>query len=355
MPAIPEQASQLLRDIQEHDRSGMLSLIIDLPGQVEEALQICGGVDLSALSAQVRNVCICGMGGSAIGGDLIGACVADELKRPFFVNRNYTLPGFVGDGSLVVVCSYSGNTEETLAAYEAANARQAQIVCITGGGALGERADANGHTLIRLPGGQPPRSALGYLAIPVVHVLHAARLISDRSHQIAEMVAVLETLRERLRPESSNNPANEIATQLQGGVPLIYADTALAPVVARWRGQLCENSKMLAFGNVFPELNHNEIVGWGQGKLDRLFRVVLLRDKAESPGIRRRMALTEQIIGKHGTPVIQVESTGQSVFARFFSLTYLADFVSFYLAIHNEVDPGSIENIDLIKAGLRDS
>ncbi len=344
-----------LEEIKNYDTEGMLELILDFPEQLCRAVEGARETKLSVNADHIQNVCVSGMGGSAIAGDVIEACVGSELEVPYTVNRNYTQPGFVNEKTLAIFCSYSGNTEETLAAYDEACRRRAQVVCITSGGKLAELAEINRQIVFRIPDGQPPRSALGYLAVPLAFTLWRANLIASPVKQLEETISILRSV--KAASQRAENQAKEIAAKLMGRIPLIYsAAGSFAPVGRRWRGQICENSKMLAFSNVFPELNHNEIVGWGPvTSINQNFQVVYLRDRETHPRVQRRMQLTREIIEKHTTPVIQVESQGVGLFARVFSLIYLGDFVSFFLAIRNKLNPTAIQNIDFIKMGMQNS
>lgn len=349
--------SELTRqEIQQFDSDGMLNRILSFPQQMQTADEIARAASLDIKSEQIRNVCVVGMGGSAIGGDVARMCFADALKIPYIVNRYYNVSNFVDENTLVIISSYSGKTEETLSSYREARERKAQIVCISSGGTLSEEAKRSGHAVISIPGGAPPRSALGYLAVPLIYTLHTSGLIPDPSAQIQETIDLLEKLRSEYSPESDANLAKEIARKLQNKIPLIFASVDRFEAAAmRWKGQFSENSKVLAFCNVFPELNHNEVVGWGPlANVNKNFQAIYLRDKEDHDRVQKRMALTRTIIEKQSGTVIEVESRGDAIMARIFSLIFLGDMTSFYLAILNRVDPTAIKNIDFIKSGLQD-
>ncbi|MFQ5709095.1 MAG: bifunctional phosphoglucose/phosphomannose isomerase [bacterium] len=341
-------------EIAKYDTDAMLDRILNFPAQLREAHRITQETDLRFDSTSIANVCLAGMGGSAISGDVVKGLVHTHLRVPMVVNRHYTLPAFVARDSLVILSSYSGNTEETLEAYDQACAKKAQIVCVTSGGKLRSKAEANRHPVVSIPTGFPPRAALGYLCIPILFVLQCAQLIVYPESDLFETIELLQKLREAYHPAIANNKAKAISLKLQGRIPLIYASVAGFEAVAlRWKAQLDENSKVMAFCNVFPELNHNEIMGYGPlQEISQQFQVISLKDRNDHPQVQKRMAITREIIEKGSNPVIEVESEGNSLLARMFSLIYLGDMVSFYLAILNQVNPTSIDNIDYLKRRL---
>jgi len=339
------------------DPSAMTELIFGLPEQMETALQLASSADLRIPGRSFKNICVLGMGGSAIGGDIVRSYAFHTLRLPMWVNRHYELPACVDEHSLVIACSYSGGTEETLAAYQQAVDRRAAIVCITSGGQLTEQAERHGHPIVRIPGGQPPRSALGYLCIPILTCLAQNGLMPPQEAAIEESVAVLRHMCETLHPDVQENTALIIAQQLYGKIPLILGSVPHVEAVAqRWKGQLSENAEVMAFANVFPELNHNEIMGWGPYRdLNRNIKVVYLRDREEHHRIRLRMTISKAIFEKHTGEVLEVHSSGTGLLARMFSLILWGDVVSLYLAFLNQVDPTAIENIDYLKRSLTNS
>ncbi|MFQ5751552.1 MAG: bifunctional phosphoglucose/phosphomannose isomerase [bacterium] len=337
--------------IAQFDSQGMLNLILRFPQQLQDAQNISKENNIDFRAAQISNICATGMGGSAISGDIVRSYLTSILKVPFFVNRYYSLPNFVDENSLVIVSSYSGNTEETLSAYADACKRKAKIVCITSGGALAEMAQANKHPLFLIPMGYPPRAALGYLTVPFLYCLHFAGIISDPEEALLETITLLNSLSKDYHPDIGQNLPKQIAYQLKGKIPLIYASVYGFEAVAwRWKGQLSENSEVLAYCNFFSELNHNEIMGWGPlQELNHNFQIIYLNDRDYPVKIRKRMTVTKDIIEKQTAPIIEVESTGSSLLSRIFSLIFLGDMVSLYLAVLNQVDPSPVQNIDYLK------
>jgi len=343
--------------IKKIDPQGMYDLLLSFPVQVDTAYAIGQRCPLPEVKpSSVKNIVLAGMGGSAIGGDLARSYLAEDLKIPFLICRNYTLPDFVGPDSLVIASSYSGNTEETIEVYQQAKDAGATLLAITTGGKLAEKADADGTPLIKIPPGLPPRAALGYSFVPLLVSLWRMKLAPDRCMDFFGGEHILKQGVEEYKVEVplSENLAKEIATKLHRKLPIIYSATDhFDAVAARFKGQLCENSKMLSFFNFFPEFNHNELVGWNKlYDLQPHLAVVILRDEDDHHRIRRRMELVKGIVEDLQVPVYELESKGSCLLERIFSLIQLGDFISFYLAILNEVDPTPVRVIDYLKSEL---
>ena len=342
-------------DIQTIDRSGMYNLIRDFPAQVEEAVAIGKKADIRLRVKSIKQIVLCGLGGSAIGGDLLRSYLAGELNVPLSVNRHYTLPASVGPETLVIISSYSGNTEETNAAHKEALKRNARILCISSNGNTEKLAGKTGAPLIKVPGGLPPRAALGYSFFPLLIALSRLGLIKNKSRDISETLALLERKSAvYAEPDPASNEALRLAEQLHGRIGVIYSSTERFDAVnTRWRGQIAENGKSLAFGHVLPEMNHNELVGWKvlQEQM-REMQVFFLRDKDDHPRVQIRMDITRGVIEKYTTRVTDVWSEGSSLLARIFSLVYLGDWMSFYLSIMHTTDPTPVEVIDFLKREL---
>ncbi len=338
------------------DPGGMLRSIEELPEQCRAAVQLAHEAPLPG-GLTLQQVMVLGMGGSAIGGDLLRALVADRCPVPIQVNREYSVPASVGAGTLVIAASYSGNTEETLQAADEAASRGAFVIAITTGGLLAQRAQAAGWPLLRIPGGLQPRAALGYAFLPLVVLCQRLGLIPDVSADLEESIAVLSAQRQRLGGEvpTAQNPAKQLALQLYGKLPLIYGSGGWRGVAAyRWKTQINENAKAPAVWNTFPELNHNETVGWEVPEaVTRQFQVVVLRDQEDPAPIRRRIEVTSQIMAPHVAGISEVWAEGRSPLARLLSLIYPGDFASCYLAYLYGVDPSPVRVIDYLKSQLR--
>ena len=341
--------------IRQHDPKGMRNLILNFPKQAEEAVAIGNAAKIKLNISKIRNIIITGLGGSAIGGDLLRSYLADKCAVPVIVNRHYYFPEYVDKNSLVIISSYSGNTEETVSAYKDAIKRKAMIFCITSGGEVERIAKKNKHPYIKIPGGLPPRAALGYSFFPTLIALSKLGFIKDQKKEIKETLALLNTLSARYSDHASPvNRALNLAKTIHGKLPLIYSGADKFDTVnTRWRGQITENAKTLAFGHVFPELNHNEIVGWEVlTDIMRKIHVVILRDSEDYKRIKLRMDVSKGIIGGLADGITEVYTEGKSLLARTFSLLYLADWLSFYLAMLNGVDPSPVKKIDFLKEEL---
>ena len=338
------------------DPRSMRTLVEKFPEQAEYAAQTSRNLRLS-VPEKIRSLVVTGLGGSAIGGDLVRSIAGQHLKYPFLVNRDYDLPGFVDDTCLVFACSYSGNTEETLSAYEQARQAKAAIICITSGGQLEALARRDSFPVLPLPGGLPPRAALAYSLFTLLGAMESLRFIPDQSSAIREALNLLKELAVKYglaNPESAN-PAKSLARSLSGKIVAVYGSNAILDAAAyRWRSQIAENSKNLAFHHVLPEMNHNELVGWLLPEAAvKNVGVVFLRDKGDHPQVQRRFDLTREIIAGKAGSMNEVWSQGESLLARVLSVILLGDFVSLYLAYLNNIDPSPVQVIDYLKQKLR--
>lgn len=340
------------------DKSNMLKILTGFPAQCEEALGIGKRFAIPrSYFKGINKIVFLGVGGSAIGGDLIRDYLLGEIGVPIIVHRNYTLPEFVDRATLLFACSYSGDTEETLSAYKEGIKRKCRIIALTSGGSLKERTGKDGVPCVIIPGGLPPRGALGYSSIPILALLSKAGLIKKKDADIMKASRLMAQMyKEELSPDinTAKNIAKSIAINLYHKIPVIYGASDHTDVaVTRWRGQIAENSKSLASSHLFPEMNHNEIVGWEYPK--RLLKeliVILLRDAQDNPRVQKRMDITGAMIKKESGGIIEVRSRGSDLFTRLFSLIYIGDFVSFYLALINRVDPTPVERIKYLKKEL---
>ena len=342
--------------IERLDPGGMRGHLEGFPQHLGEALEIGRTAKLTVSGSGVSSVVVFGMGGSAIGGELAGGSLFEQVGVPFEVVRGYAVPAHVGTDTLAVVSSYSGNTEETLAAYSAATARGSRIVCSTTGGEVAHIAETAGHDLVRIPGGLPPRAALAYSLIPLIVILSRLGLISDRADEIDAAARAATRAVELFGVDSPTtaNAAKDLALWLHGWIPVVYGTPPRTSVIAnRWAGQFSENAKVVAHRNELPEMNHNEVVGWsGERPLGGAARVVFLRDADDHQRVVRRIEITREEIARSGAESRAVESFGDSALARLVSLVLLGDFASFYLAVLGGVDPTPVKPIDRLKAAL---
>ena len=337
------------------DPAGMTRLIEELPRQWREAEAIARQAPLQGIG-EPRNVVVLGMGGSAIGGDLVKTLLEPTAPVPIAVNRDYSLPAYVGKGTLVVASSYSGNTEETLVSAAEAHRRGATVVAITTGGRLAEDATANGWPLIRIPSGLSPRAAIGYSFVPLYVLMERIGLAPSVAAELAETAELLEQLKARYGADVpvAENPAKQLALSLKGKLPLIYGSYGWTGMAAyRWKTQINENSKAPAIYNAFPELNHNETVGWEvPEEVTRMIELVILRDRHDNKRTQARIDITREIVEERVSGITELWSEGESPVARLFSLIYPGDFVSLYLAMVYKVDPTPVRMIDLLKSRL---
>jgi glucose/mannose-6-phosphate isomerase len=337
------------------DPRSMHSLMESFPDQIAAAAHAGRSLSLS-MPHGTRVLVVAGLGGSAIGGDLARSIAAPHLTIPLVVSRDYELPQFVDASSLVFACSYSGNTEETISCYQQARRVKAPIVCITSGGQLEAMAAKDSVPVIRIPGGLPPRAALGYSLMTLLAALEAMGIIPPMTESVQEALTLLADLRKEYgvsNPET-RNAAKTIAHSLKGKLVVIYGSNGITDAVAyRWRSQIEENGKNLASHHQLPEMNHNELVGW-QHPAEVLQRagVVFLRDKGDHPQVQRRFELTREVIAAKAGAVHEVWSKGDSLLARVLSVIYLGDFISLYLAYLNNADPTPVQVIESFKTKL---
>ncbi|MCX5703113.1 MAG: bifunctional phosphoglucose/phosphomannose isomerase, partial [Candidatus Omnitrophica bacterium] len=333
-------------------------LLLDFPQQCRAAVNIAENTKILLEKKNFNQIVFAGMGGSAIGADFVRSYLYFEIKIPIQVFREYTLPNYIDSSTLVFVSSYSGNTEETISAYKEAKERGANLIVISSGGLLKECATKDKITFIEIPAGSPPRCALGYLSIVPLCVLARLGLIKDTRGNINSMVELLEELKNKnLNPRigQKDNIAKAIALKLFNKFTVIYSSSVHFDICAtRLKGQLAENSKALSSSHLFPEMNHNEIMGWeNPEKLFKNFVVVMLRDKGMHPRVAKRMDITRDILKKAGIKsIIEVFSRGEGLLSRIFSLIYIGDFTSYYLAILYGIDPTPVERVTYLKNEL---
>lgn len=348
-----------LKAIQKCDPANMAGLIHRFADQMREAGEIGASLELpSQLGAGISHIVFSGLGGSAIGADFIRSYLTYELPVPVLVNRHYRLPAFVNEKTLLILSSYSGDTEETLSSFEEGLKRRSRLLAISSGGELSRLAQRHSIPLIRIPGGLPPRAALGYSAIPLLIALSKIGFQkSYRPEELKEARTLLQTLSDAqygISVPFEKNRAKQFAKHIFERYPVVYASTDHFDVVAlRWRGQLEENAKALSSHHVFPEMTHNELVGWEHSaKLLKQCIVFLLRDAGDHPRVQVRMDVTADLIGQSAVQVIHVFSEGEGLLARMFSLIHLGDWISFYLAVLYQTDPTPVKAIQQLKAKL---
>lgn len=335
----------------------MAQWLYELPEQLRGSLELPFDLPASYLEQRYNAIVVCAMGGSAIGGDILRVGAAAQLPCPLLVHRSYGLPAWANRDTLVCAVSYSGNTEETLSAYATAVERGARRLVLSAGGELSRRAHQHGDALITVPDGLMPRAALGWLFAPLALALEQMGLLHGLRDDIHATAELLTAMRGELSADSAAaaNPARELARRLQGQLPLIWGVTGTTEAAAqRWKAQLNENAKVPAWYNLLPELDHNEIVGLELPEeiLERVV-LILLRDPGDSPRLQKRIAITRELVAPRVRAVIEIPARGHSLLARIFSLVYLGDYTSYWLARDSGIDPVAIERIDALKHLLR--
>lgn len=324
----------------------MRQLIEDFPAQLDHAFSNADNTSLVYPGETFSNLVICGLGGSGIGGKIAAQLVQDEAHIPIFICNDYSLPGFVGKSTLVIVSSYSGNTEETVSAMEQALKAGATVATITSGGAVLRLSEQNGLNCIEIPGGHPPRSQFGYSIVSLFRLLIHYKVISPNWwDQLRGLGTFLQSVQSTLI-----NRATSITSEIGQKIPAIYAEIRLEGVITRWRQQINENSKMLCWHHVYPEMNHNEIVGWEGGSSNIV--VLMLKSGDDHPRSSMRMNITKQLYEKKGAKVVEIEDRGNNRLQRVMYFVSLGDWVSLLLAEKQGIDPVSIVAIDFLKNEL---
>ncbi len=345
-----------LEYIQSIDSQQMWDHLTGFPEQWKEAMEMTEELDLVIEQERIDNICFAGMGGSAIGADLLRAYSYRTCPCPIQVIRHYEIPNWIDQNTLFIGCSFSGNTEETLTALEAARDKDAQAVAVTSGGEMMLKAAKEEFDYIKIPGGMPPRAALAYSFIPLYRIFQHLNFIDEGETGLKEAGAFLAEQNELLSDPEDNEALN-LAEELYDTLPIFYSDaTMMEPVNLRWRSQLAENAKTLAYGNTLPEMNHNEIVGWERlVHLTGRLSVVMLMDKEDNPRVQRRMEIVQELIEDQTASLHVLKTRGQTRLTRIFSLIQMADWTSFYLAMISNVDPTPIAKIDLLKSKLAEA
>jgi glucose/mannose-6-phosphate isomerase len=334
------------------DTAGQVDDILGLPDQLRDALWRVESAGLEARDTP-GGLIVAGMGGSAIGGALARAALGDRASRPIVLARDYALPAWTTPDTTVLCASYSGNTEETLAVYEAAGALGAPRIVATTGGKLAEAARKESVPVIPLPGGFQPRAAVAYSLIVALEVAGLCGA-GERLHAEIDVAAAhAERLVEEWGPSGPEDSLSKtLARGLHGTVPQIAGASLTAPIAYRWKTQINENAKTPCFSHELPELDHNEIVGWHGARALGRFSAVFLDDSDLHPRVRQRIELTRGLIAAEAAATYRVDSIGESRIERLISLVLLGDLVSLYLAVLRGVDPSPVEMIERLKNAL---
>ncbi|MBK8621794.1 MAG: bifunctional phosphoglucose/phosphomannose isomerase [Saprospiraceae bacterium] len=324
----------------------MDQLIDSFPQQIKEALEISRSLDLTTGNVEVHEVVIAGMGGSGIGGDFVQQILSDECHVPVFVIKGYDLPAFADKNTLIIVSSYSGKTEESVSVLHKAMISSCQIVCLSSGGKVEEEAVKNKLPFVKIPVGySSPRACLGYSVVLQLAILQQYGFV--KSGMMDGFMVASDLI--KFEKDEIKNKAKNIAEQLIGKIVVIYSTGTFEPNAVRLRQQLNENAKMLCWHHTFPEMNHNELVGWADKSP---LAVLFLRNKDDFRKNAKRMDITKEIIQDKTNTLIELYSKGQSRIEKMIYLIHICDWISFYVAKSRNVDPVEIRVIEFLKSSL---
>lgn len=334
-----------LRDTAEYDQ------------QFSQGWELAQTFELSSITGPIENILVLGTGGgSAASVNLIKSYLFDELRVSVQLNQGYSIPAHASDKTLIIVVSHSGNTEEVVSGYEQAIAAGAQVAVITAGGKVLEMARNHGHAHLVVPGGMMPRIVLGYIFLPILMILTKLGLAADKSEEVEETIALFTRLQSEYGPQAplTVNTAKQIASEMDGLTPVIYGTLPYFDAPAwRWKNQLGENGKVMAFWNAIPSLHHDEAVGWdAPAAMLKGYHFTLIRDTEDSDKTSKRVEISAGILRERAGAVRVVHSQGVSRMARLFSIVYLADYVSLYTALIRGVDPTPVDVINLFKSKM---
>ncbi len=354
----PKTRTSVLDDISEIrriDKSDMLQFSVEASRHYREATRLADKIH--APYTKPDNVIVAGMGGSAIGGELLKDYARNQAAVPIEVSKDYTLPAYAGKRSLVVVVSYSGDTEESLSSFLDAMKRECMVYCISSGGSLLEHAGRLKVPHLCVPEGMQPRAASPYLVVPQLVLLEKMGLASGVTEGLAEAVPVLGKISRENMPEkpTSASPAKSLASEIDGTIPVTYGFGIYRGVAQRWKQQFNENAKIPAKWEVFPELDHNEVVSWEKASaLAKDFSTIFLRDKNEPAEVRSRIETTKTLMPR-ASKQFEVWSQGKSTLARMLSTLLVGDFTSVYLAVLRGVDPTPVQTLVTLKKKIAET
>ncbi|MBI5661041.1 MAG: bifunctional phosphoglucose/phosphomannose isomerase [Ignavibacterium album] len=337
--------------IQKYDTQNQYQVLKETYKQIEFTIQN-SYPDFGFNIDQIDKIIISGLGGSAISGDLLKNFLKEELSVPVIVNRNYFLPSFADEKTLLIASSYSGNTEETLSSFSEAVKKGCKVICISTGGKLEKLAQEHSAAFIRLQKGFQPRYALGLSFFTLLKVFEKLKLIGNQKEVTENIISLWK--RRAAEYSTEDNLAVSIAQQLVGFIPVIYSASDYSNAVGyRLKSQLNENSKLHAFHHEFPEMNHNEIIGWETHQQKNLHtKVIYILDETYHPQIKKRFQIVSEFIKKSDTEIISLKSQEKDFKVRIMDLIFLADWISFYLGVFRGFDPSEIEYINLLKERL---
>lgn len=353
--------------VKKLDKSGMLKACEETPRFCKDALtqarkvKIPNNIKISdklMINYKIpKNIIIVGMGGSAIGGEILRDWLIDRVSIPINISQEYFPPAYVDEDSLVIVVSYSGETEETLSTFVKALSKQCMIVTVSSGGHLKSFSQKLELPHISIPANLPaPRAAIAYTFFPLIALLKKFKVLKEIDEEFIETLDVLKQIIEEnsSKTPSGDNEAKKIAFEIGDTIPIIYGFGQYKAIARRIKCQFNENSKVPSRFDVFSELNHNEIVGWeAPPRCTKNFSVILIRDPEEPPELNRRIEITKQVVAAKAHKVIEIHARGEYALTKIFSTLLLGDFISIYLALLRGVDPTSTKNIDRLKKEMK--
>lgn len=348
------------REIDAYDKSHLLSSIEDLPKQIADAWQQVEALPLAPQEPRPARLVVAGMGGSALGGLLLKDLLSDKLTLPLEVCRGYTLPAYVDRASLVMLSSYSGNTEETLSCAKEALERRAQVVVMTTGGELENFALAHELPLYKIDArynqsGQP-RMAIGYMVVGLLALLHKLGLVTVNQTELTDLVARLPSLIAKLSPESSTSSAKLLAYNTYDKTVVLVAAEHLVGAVHITNNQLNENAKVLTAEWPLPEFNHHYMEGLSHPtKLREDVYFLLYNSSLYSPALTKRVKLTRAVIADAGYEVEVIQATAPTKLEQAFEIVTLGSFLSLYLAMLYKIDPSPVPRVDWFKSKMQTS
>ena len=339
----------------EIDKDDMYQSIWDFPENIIDAIELSENIILKNEYLDVNNIIIAGMGGSAIGGDVVYSLIKNEIKIPFVVNRGYDLPAWANSSTLIICSSYSGNTEETISILEEAKSLNAKVIGITTGGVLESLCKNYSFDFVNIPSGLQPRAALAFSFIPLLYILKKTSLINvEVSSWLKSSVDLIKSKRGEFSSDKEDNPVYQLANKLYNKLPIIYADSgSLETVAVRLKGQICENSKILAYHSIYPEMNHNEIVGWENNEeFFSNYYVLWLMDEEMNSRNKSRKNIISEILSDLNVSQQEIKVDGNSFKERFLLLIHYGDWLSYWCAILHNTDPSPVKNIQILKDKL---
>jgi len=324
----------------------MKDLIVGFGDQLRHALEIGANTSLKENSKKIDNVMITGLGGSGIGGTIVSELTAQECSVPISTNKGYDLPGYINENTLVICSSFSGNTEETIEAFDKAKAKNAEIACVSSGGKLIELAKEHNLNYIQLPSGDSPRAMMGYSITQLLYVLNHYGLIGDSfKTELIKAATLVDNLQEEIQAD-----AERITNHLVGKIPVIYACDGYQGMSVRFTQQLAENSKMVSWHNIIPEMNHNELVGWRTKNED--LAVIFFRNETDHKRNQKRIEINKEVVSKYTSSVMEYWSKGDSMIEKTFYLINVGDHASYNLSARNGVVVEEIDVINYLKGEL---